>query len=58
MREKSVGKVVRIEYNEETDDLNIVIEVTDFDFKRSMLKSHDLQDLIKLDGKDVMIVIK
>ena len=53
---KIIGKVVRVEWNEATDEVRVVLEITDEEFKSKILHSKDLEDLISLEGKDVMKV--
>ena len=54
--EFSVGKVIRVEWDEDTDVVRIVMEITDPVFKKRVLHSRDLRDVISLKGKDVMVV--
>lgn len=53
---EQVGKVIRVEWNEETDEVRVVMEITDPVFKRRVLNSKDLQDILSIKGKDVMVV--
>ena len=52
----SIGKVVRVEHNQETGEVRLIMEITDPRFKRRVLASKDLQDIISVNGKDVMVV--
>lgn len=54
--EQSIGKVIRVEWDQDTGEVRIVIDVTDHVFKSRVLHSRDLQDVITIKGKDVMVV--
>lgn len=54
--EYNVGRVIRIEWDEETDTVRLVMEITNEDFKRRVLHGKEFQDIITLNGKDVMVV--
>ena len=56
MTSKSVGKIVRVIWNKETDDVQIVMEITDPQFKARVIHNKDLQDVITFEGKDVMVI--
>lgn len=51
-----VGTVIRVEWNEQTDEVLMVMEITDPKFKKRVLHSKDFEDVITLSGKDVMVV--
>jgi len=53
---KKVGELVRIEWDQESGDLRIIINITDDDFKSKVLHSKDLQDLLVISGTDAMVV--
>ena len=53
-----VGNLIRIEWNQETDELRMVIEVTDPEFKKRVLNNKDLKDLITINGRDIMRIVK
>lgn len=55
-REKLVGKVIRVEFDQETGEVRIVMEITDEKFKLRVLHNKDFQDILNIKGKDVMIV--
>lgn len=55
-QEFNVGRVIRVEYDEETEVVRLVMEITDPVFKKRVLHSRDLRDVISLKGKDVMVV--
>jgi len=56
MSEQKVGKVIRVEWDQETDEVRVVMEITDPVFKKRVLNSKDLQDILSIKGKDVMVV--
>lgn len=53
---EQVGKVIRVEWDKETDEVRLVMEITDPVFKRRVLHSKDFQDILTINGKDVMVV--
>ena len=55
-KDKKVGKVIRVEWDEDTGVVRVVMEITDPVFKSRVLHSKDLQDVISIKGKDVMVV--
>ena len=57
-QEFKVGELIRVEWNPETDELKMVIEVTDPDFKKRVLNSKDLKDIITINGRDIMRIVK
>ena len=54
----SVGKVIRVEWNQEDNSVRLVLEVTDELFKSRILHSKDYEDLLVISGKDLMVVAK
>lgn len=54
--QKTIGKIIRVEWDQETDEVRIVMEITDPVFKKRVLYSKDLQDVVTIKGKDVMII--
>jgi len=55
-RDKSVGRLVRIIYNDDDDTVQLVMEITDPDFKHRVLHNGELRDILSLSGKDVVLV--
>jgi hypothetical protein len=51
---KEVGKIIRIELDDETDEMFIVMEITDKNFKRRVMDSGDLKDLIAIKGRKIV----
>ena len=53
MLEKSVGKIKNIKYDSETNDMEIVIFITDNKFKKKILRDLSLSGQIKFDGDEI-----
>jgi len=53
---EKVGKVIRVEWDTETDEVRVIMVITDPVFKKRVLNSKDLQDILSIKGKDVMVV--
>lgn len=51
-----VGEIVKIIWDEEEDSIQVVMEITDPIYKKKILHSKELQDIIAFEGKNVMIV--
>jgi len=51
-----VGKVIRIEYDEDEDKLLVVLEISDSKFKRRVLSGREYQDLISINGTSVRVM--
>ena len=54
--EYKVGEVIRVEWDQDTGSVRVVLEILDPAFKSRILHSRDLQDVIAINGKDVMVV--
>lgn len=48
-----VGRVIRIEWDEDNDNLRLVLEISDPAFKRKILQGGEYQDLISISGTSV-----
>jgi len=55
-KKKAVGRVIRVEWNEKTNEVKLIMEITDDDFKKKVIHSKDFQDILSISGKDVMVV--
>lgn len=53
---KSVGKIIRVEWDQDTNDVRIVMEITDPSFKKKVLRNKEYEELLSISGKDVMMV--
>lgn len=53
---KPVGKVIRVEWDEEADSVRLVMEITDPYFKSRVIHSRTFQDILTINGKDVMVI--
>ena len=51
-----VGKVIRVEWNQEDNSVRLVLEVTDELFKSRVLHCKDYEELLTINGADVMVV--
>ena len=51
-----VGEIIRIEYDEGSGDLRIIIEVTDPRFKNKILHNKDFDDILTIEGRDAMVI--
>jgi hypothetical protein len=54
MLDKSVGKIKNIKYDSETNDMEIVIFITDNKFKKKLLRDLSLSGKIKFKGDEVL----
>ena len=54
--DKKVGEVVRVEWNQETGSVYLVLDIIDPSFRMKVLHDNDYQDIIVISGKDVMMV--
>ena len=54
--DNKVGKVIRVEWNTETDEVRLVMEITDPVFKKRVIHTKDFQDILSISGKDVMVI--
>ena len=54
--DKEVGKVIRVEWNTETDEVHIIMNITDPTFKRRVIHDNDFKDILSIKGKDVIVV--
>jgi len=56
LSEQKVGKVIRVEWDEDTGTVRLVMEITDPWFKSRVIHSKEFEDIISLNGKDVMVI--
>ncbi|MAG28029.1 hypothetical protein CMI47_21085 [Candidatus Pacearchaeota archaeon] len=54
MLDKSVGKIKNIKYDSETNDMEIVIFITDNKFKKKLLRDLSLSGKIKFKGDEIL----
>jgi len=54
--DNKVGRVIRVEWDQETDSVRVVMEIIDPVFKRKVIHTKDFQDILTISGKDVMVV--
>ena len=53
---KQIGKIIRVEWDDETEEMRVVMEITDPTFKKRVLHSKDFQDVLVFEGKNVMVI--
>ena len=51
-----IGEVVRVEWDTETGEVRVLFNILDPTFKSRILHNKDLQDILTIKGKDVMVV--
>lgn len=56
LESRSVGEVIRVEVDDVTGVVRLVMEITDEEFKRHVLASKNFQDIISIKGRKVMVV--
>jgi hypothetical protein len=54
--EQKVGKVIRVEWDTETDTVRLVMEIIDPVFKSRVIHSKSFEDILSVSGKDVMVI--
>jgi hypothetical protein len=54
--EQKVGKVIRVEWDQDTDTVRLIMEITDPRFKSRVIHSKSYEDIMSISGKDVMII--
>jgi len=54
--ERKVGEVVRVEWDQETGSVRVLLEILDPAFKSRVLHSKDLQDILTIRGKDAIVI--
>lgn len=56
MRSSKIGEIVRIIWNDKTGKLQVVMEITNTEYKERLLRTKEFQDIIDFIGQDVMVV--
>jgi hypothetical protein len=54
--EHKVGEVIRVEWDQETGDVRVVLDISDPAFKLRVLHNKDFEDILTIKGKDAIIV--
>lgn len=54
--DRKVGEIIRIEWDQETGDVRMVVDITDQSFKARVLHNKEYFDIITINGKDVIMV--
>lgn len=52
---KKVGEIIRVIWNQEENSVKLVLEITDEIFKSKVLHSKDYENILNIQGKDIMI---
>ena len=52
----NIGRIIRIEYDEDTGEMRLIMEITDSKFKSRILHSNTYDDVITISGKDVVVI--
>jgi predicted Abi (CAAX) family protease len=50
-----VGKVVRVEWNQQENSVRLVLEITDESFKSRVLHSKEYEEILSICGTDVVV---
>jgi hypothetical protein len=53
---KEVAKIVRVEWDRDTDEVRLVLEVTDQNFKSHVLHTNEFEDVLVINGKNSVVV--
>ncbi|MFA5023372.1 MAG: hypothetical protein WC523_00245 [Patescibacteria group bacterium] len=51
-----VGELIRIEWNKDSGEVRVVIDITDPAFKSKILHNEDFKEFLTIKGSDAMIV--
>jgi len=54
--EKKIGRVVRVEWEQDTGVVRLVMEITDPVFKSRVIHSKSFEDILSISGKDVNVI--
>ena len=55
---RPVGELIRIEWNQDTGEVRIVLDITDQDFKSRVLHNKEYSDIITIVGREAILVEK
>lgn len=55
--EKEVGKVIRVEYDSDSKDMQIILSIKDEEYKRKILRDFRHSDKLLIKGDIVMAVV-
>jgi sporulation protein YlmC with PRC-barrel domain len=56
VKERKVGKIKNISFNDNTDDMEITLIITDNKFKKKILRDFSLMGKLKFEGDKVVYV--
>ena len=54
--EQKLGKVIRVESEQDTGVVRLVMEITDPVFKSRVIHSKAFEDILSISGKDVIVI--
>ena len=54
--DQKIGKIIRVEWDQETDTVRLVMEITDSKFKSRVMHSKAYADVMSISGLDVMVI--
>lgn len=58
MTQSNIGKVIKVEWDQDTDEVRITLEITDTEFKSRILHSKEFEDILTINGRDLIVVAK
>lgn len=53
---QKVGEVIRVEWDQETGEVRVILNITDPKFKSRVLHSKNFEDVLSIRGKDAIVV--
>jgi hypothetical protein len=56
MKETKVGTIKNIKFNDETNDMELTIIITDNKFKKKLLRDFSLLGKLRTDGEDLTYI--
>jgi len=54
--DRKVGEIIRIEWDQETGQVRLVLDITDPSFKHRVLHNREYADILTIKGKDAIII--
>jgi hypothetical protein len=53
---KEVAKIMRVEWDRETDAVRLILEITDDAFKSHVLHTNTFEDILVINGRNSIVV--
>jgi hypothetical protein len=53
---KTIGHIVRVEWDQETDQVRVIFDIDDAVFKSRILHGEEYQDILSISGKNIIVV--